>query len=159
VGDLARKLTVLLPLLAVIAVIGYCLGGTAYIDYRMTLWQYACAAAVCAAFPLLLVRKHSRAAKIVALVIYLLAASYAWVDVGHTRRPFLNDLFSVKPGMSIAEARSRMSKWTAIPVTGEIRAGSGELSYRHCDCSAYGADIGSITFSHGRVVNVGFSPD
>jgi hypothetical protein len=158
-GDPARKLIAFLPVLPVAVFVAFCLGSTVYMDYRIPIWLYSCIAAVCAVFPLLFVRKQSRTARAAALAIYLLAVAYAWVDAGHTRRPFLNDLFSIKPGMSVADVRSRMGKWTVIPVTGEIRGGGGALHYRHCDSSAYGADIGSVTFSHGRVTKVEFSPD
>jgi hypothetical protein len=105
-----------------------------------------------------------------------------------SRKPFLRDLYSVRPGMSEADARQIMARyvegtgWPAVydgapsgtgtltdlgtgatHVTGTTPTGEmtilSSLVFRHSTDGAFNSDWGIITLKDGRVTNVSFSPD
>lgn len=89
-----------------------------------------------------------------------------------TRKPFLETLDSIRPGMPVAEVLTRMRGYklgTGWPnpggppeVTTPERARAltrGRLFFRHSDEPAFNADWGIVDVRDGRVVSVEFSPD
>jgi hypothetical protein len=74
-----------------------------------------------------------------------------------TRKPFLRDLYSIKPGMSVAEARKIMARW--VDESRGIDTGNS-ISFRHSIHDArFNADFGQVDIQNGKVVGVWFSPD
>ncbi len=117
------------------------------------------------------------------LCVYALAVGVMpWVD-WDSRKPFLRDLYSVKPGMERAQVEAIMGKyihgtgWPANPYsTGEgvlrtdslsgsayptVASPNGQLELK--DCIVYrhrqDSDWGVVRFREGRVVSVEFLPD
>jgi hypothetical protein len=105
-----------------------------------------------------------------------------------SRKPFLQDLYSIRPGMTEAEVRRIMGRYiegTGWPaVYGGTPAGTGtvtdlgtgathatgttptgeltiqsSLVFRHSTDGAFNSDWGIVTFKDGRVADVSFSPD
>ena len=93
--------------------------------------------------------------------------SVAW----NSRKPFLQDLFSVRAGMTASEVHGVMkgyirgTRWSTPPYGRYAQDNLGQLAvpkavvYRHSTLAAYNADWGIVTFSSGRVVRVEFSAD
>jgi hypothetical protein len=73
-----------------------------------------------------------------------------------TRKPFLRQLYSIKPGMSVDEVKKIMAG-----VVEETYDGPGRsLCFRHSIHDwRFNADIGVVTFHEGKVVDVQFLPD
>ncbi|NMO16044.1 hypothetical protein HPC49_01575 [Pyxidicoccus fallax] len=103
----------------------------------------------------------------------------------NSRKPFLRDLYSVKPGMTQAEVEAIMGRylhgtgWPAHPLSptgtvvdaasgathaststprGEL-ALAGSIVYRHTNEGWANSDWGIVRFENGRVSDVSFSPD
>jgi hypothetical protein len=81
-----------------------------------------------------------------------------------TRKPFLHDLYSIKPGMTLAEAERIMARykrgtgWT-IPGAGQEVSPAGSIVFRHSDDGLFNADWGVVTIQAGKVIDVRFDPD
>ena len=105
-----------------------------------------------------------------------------------SRKPFLRNLYSIRPGMTESEVRRIMGHYiegTGWPATyGGTPPGSGTLNdlgtgtthatgstpdgqmtiegtlvFRHSTSGAFDSDWGIVAFSNGRVTGVSFSPD
>jgi hypothetical protein len=105
-----------------------------------------------------------------------------------SRKPFLRDLGRIKAGMTENEVRNRMARykegtgWPAMVTTNSDGASvlrdassglahpagvspSGQLTlrdalvFRHSDDGQFNSDWGIVSFTNGRVAQVGFSPD
>ena len=98
-------------------------------------------------------------------VIYLLLLSsiyFAWTDPYNPRSPFLADLNSIKPGMTVAQVESTMKSYRVWG--GESHGTTRVIIYTHRDLSgwrqnSYGGDLGGVVFKNGKVTRVEFSPD
>lgn len=89
----------------------------------------------------------------------------------HPRKAFLDDLGSLTPGMSLAEARSRMARHVEndeahaapalqVPVPSGRPIGLGTETYRWNTADPrYNADLGIVEFRDGKVVRATFAPD
>jgi hypothetical protein len=124
------------------------------------------------------------------LVIPVAAIAFSWLLYfvpWSSRKPFLNDLYRIRPGMNEDQVRTIMSSyregtgWPAVYGGGTPGAGTlndlgsrtsysttsvdGKLAikdsivFRHSDDGAYNSDWGIVTFENGRVVGIEFSPD
>lgn len=87
---------------------------------------------------------------IVAVTLYVVPWS--------TRKPFLRDLSSIRPGMTADQVRKQMSSYIAVAEQRHSGALS-RLSYRHSDHWRFNADFGNIYIVSGRVAQVEFSAD
>jgi hypothetical protein len=105
-----------------------------------------------------------------------------------SRKPFLHDLYSIRPGMTEGDVRKIMAGymegtgWPVFPgsktneggtlnIVGSSSqystrtSGTGELAirdalvFRHSNKGAFNSDWGIVTLSNGKVVKVAFSPD
>ncbi len=81
-----------------------------------------------------------------------------------TRKPFLHHLYSIKPGMSVAEVRKIMSRYMvdtkfANYSDSEQKNLNATHYFRHSDDPMFNADFGMVTFQEGKVINVEFLPD
>jgi hypothetical protein len=81
-----------------------------------------------------------------------------------SRKPFLRDLYSIKPGMTVAEAKRIMAGYkqgTGFPMPNSTQEFSlaGAIVFRHSDDGAFNADWGVVTIAGGKVVDVRFDPD
>ncbi len=177
------KINLLLLLIAVILsfVVATILYIVAYINITMSPASYAMLAAFSSISVLLLLRKRPIWIKVAGMLAYALMVYFAWSTSGNTRRPFLRDLYSIRPGMTVSQVRSKMSRWfeqesksTAHmdPVTGRsvsrsamwvggsgLSNGTGTLIFQHSHSKEFGGDWGMVGFSNGKVVGVTFSPD
>jgi hypothetical protein len=84
----------------------------------------------------------------------------------NSRKPFLRDLYSVKTGMAGAEVKNIMEKYDKPGIHREPRSGeylnsefTGEESYWHTREGWGNADIGTIRFQNGQVIEVKFLHD
>ncbi len=124
------------------------------------------------------------------VVVPLVGISFAWVLFlvpWNSRKPFLNDLYRIRPGMNEAQVRKIMGQymegtgWPAVygedgpgerSLTGLGSGGSDSptepddqlviqnpVVFRHSDDGAYNADWGIVKFEGGHVVSVDFSRD
>jgi len=120
-------------------------------------------------------------------IIYAVTATLYCAD-WTSRKPFLRDLYSIRPGMTESEVRRIMANytegtgWPAIYgapsnapgilhnsgtganfATGTSSAGqltlNESLVFRHDTNGDFNSDWGIVTFKNGRVVCVSFSPD
>lgn len=88
-----------------------------------------------------------------------------------SRHRFVKDLYSIKPGMTVAQVEAIMERYNHVPDarpnTRHLPSGEWELIrsdlaiYRHAggDDAGFNADAGSVNFKSGRVVDVEFLPD
>lgn len=88
-----------------------------------------------------------------------------------SRHGFVKDLYSIRPGMTVAQVEAIMERYNHVPdaMLNTKRLPSGELAlvrsdlaiYRHVgyDDEAFNADFGRVNFENGRVVDVEFLPD
>ena len=81
-----------------------------------------------------------------------------------SRKPFLRDLFSIRPGMTMAEAERIMAGYKRgtgwkVPGTNQEFAPDGAIVFRHSDDGLFNADWGVVTIVNGKVVDVRFDPD
>jgi hypothetical protein len=102
---------------------------------------------------------------IVVPLTILLILSVEYID-WNSRKPFLRDLYTVKVGMTGADVKNLMGKYhkhahKPESLTYEYLQPdfTGEEFFRHTNKSYGNADIGSIKFQDGRVIQVGFSHD
>lgn len=152
----------------------------------LSLKAYGVYAAVCSAVFIPLVFWRFRAAKVALYIVFMAWLAVLWAVPWTSRKPFLRDLFSIKPGMTVAQADTIMSpyiregsvrpvKWAYLrPI--EERAGRrlvltdirgrrtddtplSQICYRHSNSAAFNADLGEVYFLRGRVVYVEFLPD
>lgn len=134
-------------------------------------WLYAGAALL---FGLALVRiepiRRQRLQLAVLAVAVIALALLHWVP-WTSRKPFLQDLGRVHPGMTESEVRSVMAEWKvgtgwpANPFRSPATGGAGEmripdsLVFRHSDDGEFNSDWGVVEFVDGRVSKVSFSAD
>jgi len=126
--------------------------------------------------------------RLAALAMLLAAIVVLYSVPWSSRKPFLRDLYRIKPGMTEAEVRQIMARyqegtgWPSNPFAGvsvprtlhdlgsstAYSAGvspSGELTlsnslvFRHAMSGRFDSDWGIVSFSNGRVATVSFSPD
>jgi hypothetical protein len=87
-----------------------------------------------------------------------------------TRKPFLRDLYSIKPGMTLAEVHRIMAGYKVMAGykegTGIVMPGSTQqfspahsIVFRHSDTAEFNSDWGIVRFLDGKVVDIDFSPD
>ncbi len=87
----------------------------------------------------------------------------------HPRKRFVNDLYSIRVGMTVEEVRRIMGRyeprgdetWSGpCPYGAYHGPGDRQIGFAWTSTDwAYDADVGDITFLDGRVVNVEFHPD
>lgn len=134
-------------------------------------WLYAGAALL---FGLALVRfepiRRQRLQLSVLAVAVIALALLHWVP-WTSRKPFLQDLGRVHPGMTEAEVRSVMAEWKVgtgwppDPFRSSASGDQGELRipdalvFRHSDDARFNSDWGVVVFVDGRVSKVSFSAD
>ncbi|WP_338864803.1 hypothetical protein [Myxococcus stipitatus] len=108
-----------------------------------------------------------------AVLLLLLCMGMRWLD-WDSRKPFMRDLSSVRPGMTVEQVEAIMGRylrgtgWPENPFTrgnapGDFRAGELQVAdsrvYRHTNEGWGNSDWGVVRFEAGRVVDVTFSPD
>jgi hypothetical protein len=134
-------------------------------------WRLYVAAAAMFAVGLLRKRPPRRQfGRLVILMSICLVAAILHLTPWSSRKVFLKDLYSIKPGMTVTEVKAIMAGY--IPGTGfpsnplaEPPGPSGELTirgalvFRHSEEPAYNADWGIVNFRDGRVTGVEFSAD
>jgi hypothetical protein len=81
-----------------------------------------------------------------------------------SRKPFLRDLYAIRPGMTVEEVRKRMAGYMegtgiTMPNTNQEFTVGGALVFRHSNDGAFNADWGIVSFQNGKVVSVQFDPD
>jgi hypothetical protein len=133
-------------------------------------WLYVASSAMFAVG--LLRNRHPRRqlGRLVTLISICLVAAILYLTPWSSRNAFLKDLYSIKPGMTVAEVQAIMRGY--IPGTGfpsnpfaEKPAPPGELTiqgalvFRHSEEPAYNADWGIVNLRDGRVTSVEFSAD
>jgi len=136
----------------------------------------------------LVVSRYSHG-KVVVYIAFLSSLVVLWAVPWTSRKCFLKDLHSIEPGMTLADAESRMKKymkgtgWSPYPSDGNSSQGvtvrildtdstyaaqtspNGELAlsgcviYRHSNDAAFNSDWGIVRLEEGKVVGVEFSPD
>lgn len=123
------------------------------------------AAAVVLFAALFLIRKCSSVA--IALCVGILVSfALSWIRPT-SRGLFLQDLYSIRPGMTMAQVRQEMDSYD---IRGQGKAArdswpanrNGDefyIAYSHSNTSAYNADVGAIVFRRGKVVYTTFSAD
>ncbi len=100
--------------------------------------------------------------KAVIYLLLLVSVYFVWTDPYNPRSPFLADLNSIKPGMTVAQVEGMMKSYRAWG--GESRGATRVIVYTHRNLSgwrqnSYGGDLGSVVFKNGEVARVEFSPD
>lgn len=105
----------------------------------------------------------------VTLALYaglLVSAMLFWLP-STSRGHFLDDLYSIKPGMTVPQVKQKMRKYE---VRGQGKASRSSwpanregdesyIAYGHSHASEYNADVGAVVFRRGKVAYVDFSPD
>lgn len=134
-------------------------------------WLYAGAALL---FGLALVRIEPirrQRLQLAVLAVAVIALSLLHRVPWTSRKPFLEDLGRVRPGMTEPEVRQVMAKWKvgtgwpADPFRSPATRGAGEmripdsLVFRHSDDGQFNSDWGIVEFVDGRVSKVSFSAD
>ena len=119
----------------------------------------------------LLVVRWRRSHVLIALYIGLLAAIAVYWLPPTSRNLFLNNLYSIKPGMTVAQVEARMKPdhvYSRGKCLGDYdgpgwpeqaHGGETDICYRHSDTHEYGGDLGVVVFRRGKVVYIYFSPD
>jgi hypothetical protein len=104
----------------------------------------------------------ARKAKWMAMSAFLSCAALVVVPWNERKR-FVHDLYSVRVGMSVGQARSVMRQYVENMIVGPSSSGmeefSGTLSWRWSARSRYDADVGEAVMDRGRVVHVRFLAD
>lgn len=162
--------------------------GELVLAYPAPWWAYLSVAIMFAATLIRPVSVRSQIGRLGALasIVAVVAALY-FID-WTTRKPFLRDLDRIRGGMTEAEVRDIMGRytegtgWPAIPGSSTNLPGtlnilgidsqystetspSGQLTirdslvFRHSNDGAFNSDWGIVSLSRGRVVGVEFSPD
>ena len=180
-------LQVALATFASVALVLFALAEMA-LAWPVTGWLYL-ALIVASAIALLRWRSlTAQRAQVVAFVVVSLLIGLLYLVPWTSRKPFLRDLYSIRPGMDEAQVRQIMSGymegtgWPARipgasedvqhvidPLSGGAYATAGtatgemgiqdSLVFRHSNDGRFNADWGVVTFHDGRVVDVSFSPD
>ncbi len=100
-----------------------------------------------------IVQNRDRLAALISVNLVILAL---YVLPWTSRKPFLRDLYSIKPGMTASEVRQIMARYIEETPTSPTNL----LMFRHNTTDArFNADIGRITIQDGKVVGVDFLPD
>ena len=97
----------------------------------------------------------------------LVTALAVGIWIPSPRKAFVNDLLSVRPGMTVEQVMGKMAKYRGgdkfdlYVAPNEVPANATGHWYVgwNNDDGRYDADLGDIEFENGRVVNVEFLPD
>ncbi len=125
--------------------------------------SYACV--VLALCRPLLISPQLRYVKSLVLFVFVMSLAHLYVNPFESTRVFLNDLFSAKHGTTIERVQRRMSKYWQINSSGLAYRQrfesdyTGSISYIHGLDPNRNGDVGTVSFSQGRVVSVLFYPD
>ncbi len=154
------------------------------------LYAYLLYALLCSLvfLPFLLAGRFRRT-KVTFQVVFVITVVLLWFFPMSSRQPFLRDLSSVRPGMTVAQVNAIMGKYmkgtgwppnpfdsgasspntlTVLPhgSTHQTKTNNkGEMeiadaiTYRHSDEAEYNSDWGVVSFKNGRVVKTEFMPD
>jgi hypothetical protein len=133
-------------------------------------WLYLIVAAMFAAGLLRRRPPRQQLGRLLSLAAICLVMAVLYVVPWSSRSAFLKRLYSIRPGMTVNEAKAVMvgyiegTGWPANPLA-ESResprefAIQGAIVFRHSDDPAYNSDWGIVYFREGRVTGVEFSPD
>jgi len=109
-------------------------------------------------------QKSRRNGLTLSLSLMLIIVAMPW----NSRKAFVRDLYSVRPGMTVRQVEAIMGRYNEYCIQpNTILSPDGELalvdpniaSYRHSEEPAFNGDIGVVHFQNGRVVRVEFLPD
>lgn len=112
---------------------------------------------------------------LVLTLVCLVLLAVLYLVPWNSRKVFLEDLWAVKPGMSVPEMEGIMGKyirgsgWPANPLGSGGSAGGGQLTpsrpglesrvYRHSTDGRFNSDWGVVYIKEGKVVGTEFFPD
>lgn len=96
-----------------------------------------------------------KAEKLVVWILFLLALCVLWITPWNSRKTFLRDFYSIRPGMTIAEVDARMKRYAKY----NWSTGPSQRIYRHSNTDEYGADFDIVDFKNGKVTKTLFHPD
>jgi hypothetical protein len=140
------------------------------VEMPVALWLYVLVAAIFAAGLLQYRPPRQQLGRLIMLSATFLVMAVLYLAPWSSRSAFLRRFYSIRPGMTVNEARAVMvgyiegTGWPANPfvasreTTGEF-AIQGALVFRHSNDPAYNSDWGIVHFRDGRVTSVEFSPD
>lgn len=146
--------------------------------YPVAWWLYAPLVPLFAIGFLSPVAPSRQPGRILAFALLTALTALLYMVPWTSRKPFLRDLGSIRPGMSEAEVRQIMrgyiegTGWPASPASAEREnAGYGQaaapeplalpgsLVFRHSTNGAFNSDWGVVALENGRVTRVRFDPD
>ena len=163
----SRRLGLVSPkILLILASISLLLSATVeiLIMFPVPAWVYTPIAIVVivSLWPIRPLREHPMRLASLVIVCALIAGLYfaPWSP----RKQFLRSLYSIQPGMTIEEARTRMSGFMegtgmTSPYTNQEFEVGGAIVFRHSNDGRLNADWGVVTIQNGKVVSVRFDPD
>ena len=133
-------------------------------------WLYVALACVFAAGLLHHRPLRQQPRRLFSLFTVCMIMTFLYVVPWSGRSAFLKRLYSIRPGMTINEARDLMAGymegtgWPANPFDESHESGGefkiqGALVFRHSDEPAYNSDWGIVHVKQGRVTHVEFSQD
>ena len=112
--------------------------------------------------------RPARQRLVLALLVFAVILPIRFID-WDSRKPFLKDLYRVSSGMTETQVDQIMGKyirgsgWPANPNPEAIKPGqlaiANSVIYRHTNEGWGDSDWGIVTYRHGRVVDVRYSPD
>ncbi len=140
------------------------------IEFPVAWWLYVMVGAV---FAVGLFRRRpprQQPGRLAVFSVICLVTTVLYLVPWSSRNGFLKRLYSIKPGMTVNEARQIMAGyidgtgWPANPLV-KSREPSGEftipgtLVFRHSNDGAYNSDWGIVHIRKGRVIKVEFRLD
>lgn len=134
-------------------------------------YAYLGFALICLALLVPFLRDNRLKVKFVVPCLFVAGLILLYSSSWTSRKLFLRDLYSIRPGMSVQQVESVMGKYNAFNI-GQPNtrvAASGNLvlvdpnvaAYRHADVNngQYNGDIGVVRFKNNKVSGIEFMPD
>jgi hypothetical protein len=107
----------------------------------------------------ILLRRQSKLFQLLTVSLFLAAMLTTYATNWDSRKPFLKDLFRIRPGMTVAQVDRLMAGYFRSPATPGQLSADGRITYRHTNEGWGDSDWGLVTFQRGRVSHVDFLPD
>jgi hypothetical protein len=97
---------------------------------------------------------------LIGLALFVALNVAIWTVDWNSRKPFVRDLYQIRPGMTMAQVDSIMSRYMRSPATPGTTADNLVVGYRHTTAAWGNSDVGLISYdANGYVSTITFLPD